>query len=349
MKPVTVPFFISHQGCPHTCIFCDQRTISGADGALPAAADIRAKVGLWRSTACGRPLEVAFFGGSFSALPETVQSALLDPLQELLNDGIVDSVRISTRPDYVDDARVEWLSARGVHTIELGVQSLDDTVLSASGRGHSVADSLSAIRCVKMRGLRAGVQLMPGLPGETTLSAVTSLDRAIAAGADFIRIYPTIVLQGTGLAQQYLAGEFVPLSLENGISLCALLLQRALRAGTDVIRIGLQADAGLNSENVLAGCWHPALGQLVRSRLYADLIERVVPYGATVMVHCHPTRLSDVVGMKQSNLLQQRRRGVLMRVVPDSTVMQDEIKVQTEEAKVIYSILRDITYSIHEV
>ena len=206
MKPVTVPFFISHQGCPHTCVFCDQRTISGASGVLPTAEQIRDRIELWRGTAGDRPLEVAFFGGTFTALPDELQTSLLAPLQPLLENGTLTSVRISTRPDYIDDGRVVWLSHMGVRTIELGVQSLDDAVLAASGRGHTALESLHAINCIKKLGLRVGAQLMPGLPGDTPLSSLASLEQVIAAGADFLRIYPTVVLYGTELARRYAAG-----------------------------------------------------------------------------------------------------------------------------------------------
>ena len=349
MKPVTVPFFISHQGCPHTCVFCDQRTISGASGTLPTAEQILARIDLWSSTAGGRPLEVAFFGGTFTALPQEAQSKLLAPLQPLLKVGTVDSVRISTRPDAIDADRVAWLSERGVRTIELGVQSMDDAVLAASGRGHSAAEPINAIRCIKNGGLRAGAQLMPGLPGDTPASSFASLEQVISAGADFLRIYPTVVLKGTELARRYAAGEFAPLPLDRGVSLCKLLLQRAMQAGIPVVRIGLQADQGLDEESVLAGCWHPALGQLVRSRLYADLISRFVSPGERVTVWCHPARYSDVVGMKRSNLQSLAVRGVQIKVVPDAALNKEELKVQTKESTAIYSIIRDLYYSIHEV
>lgn len=349
MKPVTVPFFISHQGCPHTCLFCDQRTISGSSGNLPTAGEIRARVDLWRSTAGGRPLEVAFFGGTFTALPEETQSELLAPLQPLLESGALASVRISTRPDNIDAGRVAWLSDRGVRAIELGVQTTDDSVLSASGRGHSAADSLAAIRCIKNKGLHAGAQLMPGLPGDTPASSLASLEQVIAAGADFLRIYPTVVLKGTGLARLYEGGGFTPLSLHRGVSLCALLLQRAMQAGIPVIRIGLQADHGLDDKSILAGCWHPALGQLVRSRLYADLITCVVPPGVSVRVHCHPKRLSDVVGVKKCNVRVQADRGVQMQIVQDAILNPEELKVEIADTVAIYSITKDIYYSIDEV
>lgn len=349
MKPVTVPFFISHQGCPHTCVFCDQRAISGATGTLPTAEQICAKIDLWRSTAGCRPLEVAFFGGTFTALPEKIQVELLAPLQPFLENGTVGSVRISTRPDCIDSDHVGWLSERGVQTIELGVQSMDNTVLAASGRGHSAADSLNAIQCIKGRGVKAGAQLMPGLPADSPASSLASLEQVISAGADFLRIYPTVVLQGTELARRFAAGDFIPMTLDHGISLCKLLLQRAMQADIPVIRIGLQADHGLDAESVVAGCWHPSLGQLVRSQLYADLICCFVPVGQRVTVSCHPSRLSDVVGVKRSTLQSQAERGVRMRIVPDSTLKKEQLKVCSEETSLIYSIVKDLNYSINEV
>jgi len=349
VKPVTVPFFISHQGCPHTCVFCDQRVISGADGCLPTADQISEKIVRWRETAGDRPVEVAFFGGTFTALPEQAQAQLLAPLQPYRASGEIGSVRISTRPDYIDSGRVAWLAERGVRIIELGVQSMDDAVLTASGRGHSAADSLNAIRCIKEQGLRVGAQLMPGLPGDTPELSLDSLDQVISAGSDFLRIYPTVVLQGTELAQRYRTGEFVPLTLDRGIKLCKILLQRALQADIPVIRIGLQADTGLNENNIKAGCWHPALGQLVRSQLYDDLVSHIVADGEQVTVYCHPTRLSDVVGVARGNVLKQMQRGVQMQVVPDAALQADELRIRHNETDTTGSIISDLHYSIHEV
>lgn len=349
MKPVTVPFFISHQGCPHTCVFCDQRVISGSSGILPTAEQIRNKIALWGSTAGKRPLEVAFFGGTFTALPEENQAELLEPLQPFIENGTIDSVRISTRPDCITAACVKRLKEIGVRTIELGVQSMDDTVLAASGRGHSATESLNAIRIIKENGIQAGAQLMPGLPGDTPATSLASLEQVIAARADFIRIYPTVVLQGTELARRYAAGEFIPLSLERGVTLCKLLLQRAMQDGIPVIRIGLQADQGLDAESVLGGCWHPALGQLVRSQLYEDLICRFVSAGEKVSLYCHPARLSDVAGMKRGNLRRQAERGVQMSVIADDSLEKEELKVETKNSCVTYSIVTDLHYSINEV
>lgn len=349
VKPVTVPFFISHQGCPQTCVYCDQRLISGSSGRFPTSEEIVDKVEIWRLTAGERPLEVAFFGGSFTALTEKWQAELLAPLQSLLGNGTIRSVRISTRPDCIDDSCVAWLAQMGVRTVELGVQSMNDSVLSASGRGHTAAESEDAIRCVRKQGLKVGAQLMPGLPADTPASSLASLERVLSAGVDFIRIYPTVVLRGTELARRFADGDYVPLSREQGVSLCKILLHRAMKAGVDVIRIGLQADDGLNTDTVLAGCWHPSLGQLVRSELYADIVQRFVSPGQKVTLHCHPARLSDVVGVKRCNLMSQARRGVQMRVVTDQNLTQEELRIQTEDKSNTYSIINDLNYSIHEV
>jgi histone acetyltransferase (RNA polymerase elongator complex component) len=348
VKPVTVPFFISHQGCPHTCVYCDQRLISGSNGNLPAAEEMFGKVDIWRMTAGVRPLEVAFFGGSFTALPESIQEELLAPLQVLLKEGTVRSVRISTRPDCIDDSHVEYLAEMGVRTIELGVQSMNDAVLAASGRGHTASQSEAAIRCIKKQGLAVGAQLMPGLPADTPVHSLDTLDRVIAAGADFIRIYPTVVLRGTELAKSYAAGDFVPLTFERGVSLCKLLLHRAMLAGVDVIRIGLQVDEGLNEDSVLAGCWHPSLGQIVRSGLYGDLLCLMIsplPESLPVTVKCHPRRVSDVIGLAKANLERLQLCGRAVEVVSDNGLVEEELMVDIFNG----NIITDLHYSIHEV
>lgn len=349
MKPVTVPFFISHQGCPHSCIFCDQRLINGSDGNILTSEEIIGKINTWSLTAGERPLEVAFFGGTFTALPAKRQEELLAPLQSLLGGGRIKSVRLSTRPDYINDGIVAWLAERGVRTIELGVQSMDDAVLAASGRGHTAAESEDAIRCIRKHGVAAGVQLMPGLPADTPMTSLASLKKVIAAGADFLRIYPTVVLRGTELARRYANGEYIPLAIQEGVSLCKMMLHRAMQSGIPVIRIGLQSDEGLNNDTVVAGCWHPAFGQMVRSELYADLLDRFVPCGQPVTVQCHPDRISDLLGFKRSNFNRLSERGAVMLVVPDVTLDKEMVRVKKENSSVTYSIITDLNYSMHEV
>jgi histone acetyltransferase (RNA polymerase elongator complex component) len=348
VKIATVPFFISHQGCPFTCVFCDQRTISGSSGSIPTPGDMRAKVGAWSQTAGGRSLEVAFFGGSFTALPVAVQNQLLDPLQPLLASGDVSSVRISTRPDSIDSDTVSRLAQRGVGTVEIGVQSMDDEVLELSGRGHSAADSETAIRCIRSGGLSAGGQLMPGLPGDSPARSLDSLKRVIEAGASFVRIYPVVVLRGTELARRYLAGEYQPPGVDEGVQLCKRLLHEALRSRVDVLRIGLQANDGLSDETVLAGCWHPALGQLTRSELYFDLLCALltdVPEGSSCYIHCHPSRLSDVAGHKHKNLERLKQSALQASVMTDRNLLPEEIVVHCNQRTLKGNIVTDLKYT----
>ncbi len=347
MTKVTVPFFISHQGCPHTCVFCDQRIISGSKGALPDAAEILEKIISWRGSAADRPVEVAFFGGSFTALSRILQQQLLSPVQPLIASGEVSNIRISTRPDCITDQTVLWLAGMGIKIIELGVQSMDDAVLLSSGRGHTAADTESAIRIVKNHGLTVGAQLMPGLPADSLEKSLYSLERVIAAGADFIRIYPVVVLSGTELAAKYHSGEYQPLTVEQGVNMCKRLLHRAMQAGVDVIRIGLQADSGLNSDNIVAGCWHPAFGQLVRSELYFDLILQLLnSLAATEMIdiYCHSSRISDLTGHGRKNLDRLKKQGLSVTINKKDELAPDEIEISTINQKIKGSIVTTLKY-----
>lgn len=346
MKAVTIPFFISHQGCPHTCVFCDQRLISGAAGTLPDDAAILAKIAEWRKTAGGRPLQVAFFGGTFTALDRSVQQKLLAPLQPLLAAGVLQSVRISTRPDAINRASVLWLATQGVTVIEVGVQSMDDRVLELAGRGHDSAASKAAITCIKECGLKGGAQLMPGLPGDTPEISMHSLRQVIAAGADFVRIYPALVLAGTELAALYARGGYQPPGLEDGVAICKVLVSHALKAGINVVRIGLQADDGLNSDSVLAGCWHPSLGQIVYSELFYDLLLTLIaelPEGTPVRFFCHPSRVSDVIGHSRRNVSRLAERGVSVESVSaDEGASIWQVSVSVLNKSITGSLLTDL-------
>jgi len=346
---VTVPFFVSNQGCPHVCAFCDQRTINGSDGALPTRDEIAAKIMAWRCTSANRPMEVAFFGGTFTGLHRKDQEYLLSATRPFLTSGDVDSVRISTRPDSLDADTVRWLSGWGVKTIEIGAQSMDDDTLAASGRGHNAEASLKALSCVKSAGLSAGVQLMPGLPGDTIAKSKNSLKLVIAAGADFVRLYPVVVLKGTELSARYLSGEYRALSLDDGLTLCKTLTHMALASGVRVIRMGLQADSGMREENIVAGCWHPAFGDLVYSELFYDLLKLMrsdLGFGnGPVTVACHPSRVSNVAGHSKKNIRRLGEQGFVIRqIIPDPALSVFECDVRTLNKRAKKSIILDLSY-----
>lgn len=333
MKPLIVPFFISHQGCRHQCVFCDQERISGQSAGLPAPAEMNSIIDRFAASACGRPLEVAFYGGTFTNLPPVEQERLLAPLQPLLATGRVNRVRLSTRPDAVNDGTALFLRARGVATVELGVQSMDDAVLVAAGRGHSAAHVEQAFACLHGAGIVVGAQLMPGLPGASAESDLGSLERVLALSPAFVRIYPTVVVAGTRLADLWRYGWYTPLSLDDAVSLCAAMLRRCLGAGVPVIRIGLQPTEELERPGtILAGPWHPAFRQLVESELFCGLLERLaagVTSPADVEVACSPLRVSDVAGQRRRNLARLRERyGVAVtRVIGSDRLSPYDIEI----------------------
>jgi len=346
MPPLIVPFFIPHAGCPQQCLYCNQHLTARQLPGLPQSEEILRTVQKWVRRSPGRPVETAFFGGSFTLLPINEQQQLLESVQPLLRQGLVDSIRISTRPDGLADDILSFLAQYKVRTIEIGVQSLDDAVLQRSLRGHSAADSVAAIIRVTRAGFCTGAQLLPGLPGDTPHKALASLSGVIAAGAQFVRIYPALVLAGTRLAEQYAAGEWQPPSLDATIRLCARMLLMAQKAKIPVIRLGLQSDDGLlANETVLAGPWHPALGQLARGELYYSLVCKMSGLLAEPVteVACHPARISDVTGQKRRNLLRWQKLGLsIKRIYADACLAPEEISVQSLNQKMTCSIINNI-------
>lgn len=349
MRPLIIPFFIPHAGCPHTCLFCNQHLISGVEQDLPSAELIQETVQQWLVRSPNRAAEVAFYGGSFTLLPRTQQEQLLDAVQPLIEQQLLKSIRISTRPDALDQAVLAFLADRKVATIEIGVQSLDDQVLLLSKRGHTAAESLAAIHRVKAAGFQVGAQLLPGLPGDTQAKALASVKGIIAAGAEFVRIYPAVVLSDTALADQFKAGQYQPPDLEQGVKNCARMLHLCLQAGIPVIRIGLQADEGLSEEGaILAGCWHPALGQLVKAQLYYDLVVTLASQFVStegLQLTCHPDRLSEVQGHARSNLIHWQQSGLAIRKVQaDASLQHDRVCLSNLQQKNTGSIINSCIY-----
>ena len=349
MRPLIIPFFIPHAGCPHTCLFCNQRLISGVEAPLPSASQITETVHQWLIRSPDRVTEVAFYGGSFTLLPRKQQEQLLDAVQPLIEQQMVKSIRISTRPDALDEAVLAFLADHKVATIEIGAQSLDDQVLLLSKRGHTAADILAAIQRAKAAGFQVGAQLLPGLPGDTQTKALASVKGVIAAGAEFVRIYPAVVLSGTALADQFNAGQYQPPDLEQGVKNCARMLHLCLQAGIPVIRIGLQAEEGLSVDGaILAGCWHPALGQLVKAQLYYDLVVTLAGQFVStegVQLACHPDRLSEVQGHARSNLIHWQQSGLSIRKVQtDASLQHDQVCLSNLQQKSRGSIITTCIY-----
>lgn len=299
-----LPIFIPNAGCPGDCVFCDQSINSGV-AHPPSLEDVE---GLLAATLKKNRLDqVAFFGGSFTALPGALQDGYLATVRPYIESGTVSGIRISTRPDCIDPDCVDRLCNSGVETVELGCQSFSNDVLLASGRGCGADVHAEAVALLRGAGLSVGIQLMPGLPGSTEEEACASLREALKLEPDFLRIYPTLVLSGTRLEALWREGSYLPLSLDRAVDLCADMAHICHLAGVPVLRFGLQASKDLDSGAVLAGPYHPAFGQLVQSRLWLRALRGVSADDSEPSVKVHPHDLSDALGQRRSNFNQLRQ------------------------------------------
>lgn len=302
MRNSIIPVFIPHLGCPHDCVFCNQKRISGS--LLPARPeDVRRAIeeGLQK---CEKA-ELAFYGGSFTAIPMEEQSALLDAVQPYLRDGRIVSIRLSTRPDAINEKVLALLWEKGVRTIELGSQSMCDRVLAASWRGHTAADTVNASRMIKDGGFALVLQMMTGLPASDMKSDIETARRIIALRPDAVRIYPTVIIRDTALADMFLAGEYGEHSVEDAVERCSEILPMFEEAGIPVIRLGLNPTDELSGGDALGGAYHPALGEMVKARIYLKKAReklKDVPVGSNVLIGVHPSCVSQMTGQKRCNV-----------------------------------------------
>lgn len=331
-----IPFFIPHAGCPHQCVFCDQKRITGR-AAVPDPASVPAVIGDFlasrRRGIDGRqpePAEVAFYGGTFTSLDLSVQQAYLEQVRPFIDAGAVRSARISTRPDSLSPDILSFLRRNRVTTVELGAQSMDDEVLRRSGRGHSAEQTRQAVRLLKQYDFRVGIQLMPGLPGDSPETFRRTVDETLELTPDLVRIYPALVISGTPLEQRYLGGQYRPLSLDAAVELCADAVERFRAAGIEIARLGLQSAEELERPGtVIAGPWHPAFGQLVASRRFLAIMHRLLSADSTRSLLVHPDDLSTALGQHRGNMtVLTKAFGPRVRIMTDPSVPRGEVLLQ---------------------
>ena len=299
------PVFIPHLGCPFHCSFCRQDVTSGA-AVPPTPQDV--------SRLLNRLLpeqgegEIAFYGGSFTFLDKDLQASYLAAASDFVSAGRVAGIRFSTRPDGLDSGIIQHLKRWPITTVEIGCQSFSPFVLAQSGRGHDPESIAPAVQRLRQLKVQIGLQLMPGLPGSDRKEALDSLKQALHLNPDFLRIYPTVVIKGSRLEQDYRNGSFRPLDLESAVDLCADMLIQCYAADMPVIRLGLQTDDVTSPEAIVAGPYHQAFGQLVRSRLWLRLILNVLPGHPANVIMVHPADYSDVVGQSRVNMVTLNQR-----------------------------------------
>ena len=299
-----IPVFVPHLGCPHMCVFCNQRRISG-EQAPATARDVEKAIIEGRARLPeGTGATLAFYGGSFTAIPASDQEELLAAANPFLRDGTISDIRLSTRPDAIDGATLERLRKYGVRTVELGVQSMDPEVLRLSERGHTPEDARRAAKMVRDAGFELILQMMTGLPGDTPEKSLDTAREFVTLGPDGVRVYPTVIIRDTPLYDMWRAGLYREHTVEDAVELCADISEVFDAAGIPIVRLGLNPTDDLSGGDAAGGAYHPALGELVLSRRYlrreaALLSEK--DRGRDVVFAVKRGRVSAATGQKRAN------------------------------------------------
>ena len=329
MKHANISLFVTHMGCPHQCSFCNQKTISGSVSAL--SPDDVAKTLEDAVTHGNSPenTEIAFFGGSFTAIERGYMVSLLEATKPFMEKGCFKGIRISTRPDAIDGEVLSILKSYGVTSIEIGAQSTDDTVLTLNQRGHTREDIFNASFLIKKYGFSLGLQMMTGLLGDTDEKSLKTCEDIIFLKPDTVRVYPTIVLEGTYLAELYKKGEYSPQTLENAVSLCAKLLRRFHEESIKVIRLGLHSGGNVE-EGYIAGPYHQAFGELCEGEIYLCVAEEKLKLEkkGKKIIYVNPSEISKMTGQKQKNKKHLLSLGYEISVKGKEALQKYEIEIQ---------------------
>lgn len=336
MRSIVIPIFVPHLGCPHTCVFCNQKKIAG-NFPRPTSATVRKIACEFLDTIKNKDnvyVEVAFYGGSFTGIPTDWQEELLGEAYKLKKENLINGIRLSTRPDYINEEVIKRLLKYEVSTVELGVQSLDENILIKNERCHTAQDVDKAIKLLREAHLQIGIQLMPGLAGDTRETVLETTRKVLDLKPNLVRIYPTVVIKETKLAKWFREGEYHPWSLEQTIDICAEMLILFLQYNIKVIRIGLQATENLQpGKDLLGGPYHPALGELVKSRVFRKQMEFIIinnSYGyKKLSIACCHRQLSKIKGQHSQNIKYlQEKYNLKLEIQANENISMDILLVQ---------------------
>jgi histone acetyltransferase (RNA polymerase elongator complex component) len=318
-----IPIFIPNAACPHQCIFCSQKKISGALRS-PSADEIKITIEQYLSTIPkNSDIEIAFFGGTFTGLSVNEQEKYLQAVHGYIRNGSVKGIRISTRPDCITDEILTMLQEYNVITIELGAQSMNDNVLQLSERGHSPDDIITASKMISDSGISLGLQMMIGLPGDSLEKAIMTAEKIAALEPDTVRVYPALVIKDTELEKLYLEKKYTPLSLDNAVQWSAFVLQIFEEHGINVIRMGLHPIEGLLSgESLVAGPFHPSFRELVLTEMWRKALERFlfIPEKEELILNVHPDEYNYAIGYEASNKKMLANKFKTVRFKKDVTI-----------------------------
>ncbi len=343
-KPFIAPVFIPHAGCSHRCIFCDQTRTTGQRRALPSKGEVEAAIRRFLSYRKdpGQWTEISFYGGNFLGLPNAQIIEYLEIANGYITQNLADGIRFSTRPDTINPNSLARINAYPISTIELGVQSMNDSVLAKSRRGHSAEATRAAMALLKQAHWRIGLQMMVGLPGDTTNQALESGRQIASLRPDFVRIYPCLVLEGSPLAHWYAQGKYAPLSIPAAVEQVKALYALFTQAHIPVIRMGLQPTDQLNAQSgIVAGPFHPAFGELVHSALWLSALQKRVAQldlkAKSLEIRMHRSLASRINGHKRANIhtLQSQFHLKHIKTLTDNTLPQNCAMVNDQPLAVI--------------
>ena len=341
-KQYIIPIFVPHSGCPNDCVFCNQKSISGQQK-MVTREDVKKTIDFYLENIKDKDAkkEVAFFGGSFTGIETEKQEELLQAAYEYIKAGKIDSIRVSTRPDYIDKQRLKLLKKYKVETIELGVQSANDYILKQSNRGHTFKDVKKASKLIRWYGFKLGHQMMVGLPESTRIDEINTAKELIKLKPKMLRIYPVLVIKNTRLEKEYLAGEYTPLTVVQAVEISKEIVKLFNKKGIEIIRIGLQntdtiTDPNEEGSEVVAGPYHPAFRQLVESGLWYDtILEKIKQLNVKVkkvQVTVNPQDANNVIGHKRENIEKLKDMYTLDLIVKqDENIKQGKIKIEVLE------------------
>ena len=337
-KEYIIPVFVPHLGCPHDCVFCNQRKISGQTK-MVTAEDVKETIEYYLSNFRKEDnyIEVAFFGGSFTGIEPEKQEELLSAAYEYVKEKKVDSIRLSTRPDYIDKEILKRLKKYGVKTIELGVQSSSDYILKRAQREHTFEEVKKASKLIRKYGFTLGHQMMVGLPESTKNDELKTAKDLIKLKPKIVRIYPVLVINGTQLEKDYIDGEYKPLSVDQAVETSKDLLTLFNKKHIKVIRIGLQNTSEITDPNdknsqVVAGPYHPAFRQLVESAMWYDVIsskiKKINMKIKDVQIDANPYDINNIVGHKRCNVIK------IAEIYDTNLIVKSNAKIKKGKFKV---------------
>ena len=342
-KEYIIPIFVPHLGCPNNCTFCNQKRISGQTK-MVTAKDVKDTIEYYLKNFKDnhKYVEVAFFGGSFTAIEKEKQEELLEAVQEYLEAKKVNSIRISTRPDCIDKDVLKRMKKYHVKTIELGVQSTNNYILTKCKRGHTFEDTKKASKLIRRYGFILGHQMMVGLPESTKQDEINTAKELIKLKPKIVRVYPVLVIKDTELADEYNRGEYTPLTIGQAVERCKEIVDLFNRNKIKVIRIGLQnteeiSDPENEKSSVIAGPYHPAFRQLVESGMWYDSIvneiKKVNAKVKKVKIKANDLNVNNIIGHKKENILKLKETyDVDVIIEKDDKIKPGQFKLEILES-----------------